>query len=132
MLTIIAAALALSAAPVPGENLLDKADTNSDGVITRDEARAAREQAFKRADRNSDGVVNDADVPKRAALAAEYRQRTAQLKTQYDANGDGAVTLAEVQNAPMKAFDAADANKDGVVDKSEVDGAKAALKAKRP
>ena len=35
--------------------ILDGADTNGDGVITREEFKAARERAFTRLDRNGDG-----------------------------------------------------------------------------
>lgn len=132
MLSIIAAALAFAAPASAGEDIFARADKNGDGLVTREEALAAREDAFKRADRNGDGVLNAADTPKRPALASEYRQRTAQFKKQFDLNGDGAVTLEEVRSAPMTAFDAADANKDGALDKAEIAAAQAALKAKRP
>lgn len=132
MLSIIAAALAFAAPAYAGEDLFARADKNGDGLITREEALSAREEAFKRADRNGDGVVDGTDAPRRPALAAEYSQRTAQFKKQFDLNGDGKVTLDEVRSAPMTAFDAADADKDGVLSKAEVDAAKAAVKAKRP
>lgn len=133
MLSIIAAAVAF-AAPISvpsGADIISKADANGDGVVTREEFLAAREAAFKRADRNGDGVVNNADAPKRPALAAQYNQQAAQLKKQFDANGDGAVTLDEVRNAPTPVFDAADVNKDNVLDKGEIEAAKAAMKSKR-
>lgn len=128
MLSLIAAA-ALSASS--GAGLLDKADANGDGVVTRQEAIDARVAAFRRADRNGDGVLDDADAPRRPAAASEFRQRTALLKKQFDLDGDGVVTLEEMRTAPTTAFDRADANKDGVLDKSEVEAARKAAASAR-
>lgn len=132
MLSIIAASIAFAAPTAASQDILVGADKNGDGLITKEEALAAREVAFKRADRNGDGVVNAADRPKQPRLAAEYNQRTAQLRARFDLNGDGAVTLEEVRSAPTTAFDAADVNKDGVIDQAEIAAARAALKAKQP
>lgn len=78
---------------------LKAADTNSDGVLSRDEIEAL---ALKR-------------IVSRAADRMERR---------LDVNGDGKITLAEVENQRKKEFAALDRNEDGKIDRGEMRTAK--------
>lgn len=78
---------------------LKAADTNGDGVLSRDEIEAL---AQKR-------------IVSRAADRMERR---------LDVNGDGKVTLEEIENQRKKEFAALDRNEDGKIDRSEMRAAK--------
>lgn len=106
-----------------------KADANDDGVVTRAEFAAFRADNFGRLDRNGDGVVSPADFPRLASARPEAYQRLTAMLGQADANHDGAISRAELDNAPMVMFDRADANHDGKVTKAEFDAGRADMKA---
>lgn len=94
----------------PG-GMLIRADTNGDGVITRQEFMAASDARFARMDANKDGK-----------LTADERQgrRGGRMGATADANGDGVVTLEEQRAQAARTFDRLDRNKDGKIDASEI------------
>lgn len=133
-LAVAALSLGLAAAPAhaqfrsgPGQ-IFDTADANSDGKITRDEFRAARAKTFTRLDRNSDGFVDEKDKPRRLREGKADDERMAELRSEFDADGDGRISQAEFSNGPMLGFDRADADKDGELNAQEIAAAKAAAK----
>ncbi len=91
--------------------MLMRADTNGDGVITRQEFMAASDARFARMDANKDGK-----------LTADERQgrRGGRMGATADANGDGVVTLDEQRAQAARTFDRLDRNKDGKIDASEI------------
>lgn len=109
----------------------DKADSNKDGVITKDEMLAARAEAAKRLDRNGDGVIDSADAPRPPRAKTQYEERVSEIKLKFDLNHDGVVTTEEFTNGPTAIFDLVDANGDGALAGSEIDAAKAAFDAQR-
>lgn len=108
-------------------DLMMSADANGDGKVSREELIVARGDMFAKLDRNADGVLNDADRGRaRPRIAATQTARIDQIKKDFDANGDGAVTKDEFVSGPTPLFDKADTNTDGFVTKDEVKAAKTA------
>ena len=77
--------------------IFDSADTNGDGVITREEFHAARERAFTRLDRNGDGYIDKDDAPSRPGARHAAKDRLAQLVAQLDKDGDGRISHGEIR-----------------------------------
>ncbi|RYD49975.1 MAG: ca2+ sensor protein [Sphingomonadales bacterium] len=116
------------------------ADTNKDGVVTRDETIASVTAHFTKLDTNKDGKITAEE--RQAARAAMGRgmgkrmrgpddakrmrgpdgERGTEgpgMKRGPDANGDGMVTLDEQRAQALKRFDFVDRNGDGKADQAE-------------
>lgn len=114
-----------------GVDAFDGADANHDGIVTRAEFIASRNDRFAKLDRNGDGAVSKADFGRLAKFKPEAADRLGAMIAQMDANGDGRVTQAELAVAPAPIFDRVDANHDGAVDQAELAEGKAAIAAFR-
>lgn len=112
-------------------SMFDRLDTNRDGVITKDEVRAARAQTFDRIDANRDGVITVTEIEsakgRMQERAARRLARMAELRAEMptpserlaamDKNGDGQISRAEfVDQSPW--FDRMQKN-GGVVTKED-------------
>jgi Ca2+-binding EF-hand superfamily protein len=102
--------------------MLENADTDHDGKVTRQEYTNARAEQFAKLDRNGDGVVDDSDSGGRAG------KRGAALRARLDTNSDGKLTKEEFVNGPTPMFEQFDANHDGVLDAQELAAARSAAK----
>jgi Ca2+-binding EF-hand superfamily protein len=107
--------------------IFDSADTNGDGVITREEFHAARERLFVRLDRNGDGYIDKDDMSGRLAGRQRAQERLAELITQLDKDGDGRVSKAEFVDGSTPLFDRADTDHNGELSKEEVAAIRAEL-----
>jgi Ca2+-binding EF-hand superfamily protein len=108
--------------------IFDAADTNGDGVITREEFHAARERAFTRLDRNGDGYIDKDDLSSRLAGRSKAQERLSQLVAQLDKDGDGRVSKAEFVDGPTPLFDRADTDHNGELSRDEVAAIKQKLR----
>jgi Ca2+-binding EF-hand superfamily protein len=105
----------------PGRMLerLRQADTNHDGMISRDEAAALPmiSKHFDEIDANHDGQITTEE------LRAFHQRMRGEHWKRIDTDGDGRISRAEAQaNAPRLAehFDELDANKDGYLTPDEL------------
>ena len=117
--------------PDPAQ-MLQKADTNGDGIVTRAEFTAARDRLFTRLDRNGDGYLTKDDAPPRLAARRKGQgSGLAQAMAMLDKDGDGRVSRAEFVDGPGLIFQRADTNHDGVVDAAELAAFRSAVTARR-
>lgn len=109
------------------------ADTNGDGLISRDEAKALPMIAkhFDEIDTNHDGQISPDELrafhqKMRAQHEQMSEQRFAEHFKKLDTDGDGRISLAEAQaNAPRlaKHFQQIDTNGDGFISPDELKAA---------
>ena len=116
------------AAEQPGAKLeasFKKADTDSDGTLTRDEAKAMPRVAkhFDAIDGDKDGTVSLDEI--RASMMKAGKEMHARAVERFkaaDKDSDGTLTKDEAKAMPRvaKNFDAIDADKDGTVSEQEI------------
>lgn len=108
---------------------LTSADTNQDGKISRTEANAAQDRAFKKLDSNGDGQVDakefDAGQPGLPADAdAQDKQRRQRVISSWfermGTDGNGKISRSEYRKALTPYFNRLDANGDGSISKDEL------------
>lgn len=140
--------------------MFERIDLNHDGKITVAEAQAARSQRghpakagetvnvqatafgglFAKADANKDAVITRAEfnamgqqIKARMEKAGMAKDKMAsRMFDAADANRDGRVSLAEMQQAALTRFDKLDANRDGKISPDERQLRKAAKGQRKP
>lgn len=129
---IIALALALPASANEhgkGGEYFKKADTNSDGFLTKQELQAHKAQRFIGADTDKDGFISADELTAHHAdrMKARQERHSAKFTERFDANKDGKVAVEEIQNAEPHFFTQADANADGKLSQDEMSAAKSKM-----
>lgn len=114
--------------PDPME-MLEQADADRDGAVSRAEFLAARRARFAQMDRNGDGWFSDDDVPRIARKRAG--ERIGQLTASFDANRDGRLSRDEFVNGPTRLFDLGDRDANGRLDAREKQAMRAAVAARK-
>ncbi len=111
---------------------LKAADTNHDGLISREEAKALPRIAeqFDAIDANRDGQISADEL--RAFHQSQRGAARGEMWKRLDADGDGRLSRQEVASHPRLAndFDAIDANKDGFLSPEELQAARGRYAAK--
>jgi len=92
----------------------EEADQNGDGKVTRAELEAASAARFKAADANGDGLLSADELT--AMKSKHHGDRIKQL----DKNGDGAITKDEAPPRMQSKFDEFDADGDGKISLAEM------------
>src|SRR5690606_4073258 len=124
--------LATAAHPQADGRFFEAADANGDGVVTRDEYRAARARAFARLDRNGDGYLDDRDSARRRSIGRRAGDRVDGLRAELDTNRDGRISEREFVGGALPGFDRLDADGNGELDAEEIAAAQdRAMSAKR-
>ena len=121
VLAVLAAPVATATAQRGGDHgwaAMTALDLNHDGAITKVEARAGREAAFRTADTDNDGFITAAE--KQAQRADNARKRAGRG----DSNRDGKISRSEFLARPYRAFDRFDANHNDVLEASELEAAR--------
>ena len=91
---------------------LDMADADKNGEITFDEFKKAAGDRFVLADTNKDGKVTVEEMA--AAIEKMRAERMAKrMIERFDADKDGSVTLAEIENGQKEIYAVMDRNDDG-------------------
>ena len=103
-----------------GLGFLRQADTNKDGVVTREEVRAAAEREHVRLDRNKDGAVDQADREALRKETIDYAVR--RMAHRLGAGPDGKLTRDQFQAKAAERFARMDANSDGTISRDERPG----------
>jgi Ca2+-binding EF-hand superfamily protein len=114
-----------------GSDILERADANRDGYITREEYAAARASQFDRMDRNKDGSVTRTDFGRLARFKPDAVDRLMSVLSAADADQDGRITRAELEAAPMPVFERGDSDGDDRLSRDEVEAIKAQRKSRR-
>lgn len=127
---VLLAGGAMTAFGKPIDRMIDKLDSNDDGMISAEEFQPPRRRGMmEHMDANNDGAVTMEDINEQfagdqaeiAVRQAEMMARAQAFFSDADIDGDGSVTQEEAQSA---AFNRIDKNADGYLTKGELRNAK--------
>jgi EF hand len=100
--------------------MMIEADLNGDGRTSRAELNQHRAQMFARLDRNEDGTIAADDSPRLRIAKRRFDPAFEQVRSIFDSNADGRVTLVEWNRSEPDVFALLDSNEDGVVTRAEL------------
>ncbi|MEZ5961985.1 MAG: hypothetical protein R3C30_16410 [Hyphomonadaceae bacterium] len=106
--------------------MMQAADSNGDGAITRAEAQAARGVMFERLDADHDGYISEAERTNANRQGGQARRGLEGT----DTNHDGRISRAEMMNQPYRGFDRLDRNHDDVLSAEELEAARNFMRAR--
>lgn len=94
------------------------ADSNEDGVVTKDEFLARRAKSFTVFDNDQSGGLSQDEFT--AALMGRAAKFSGRAFRRVDANGDGVIDNKEWNDSPTRGFDRVDQNNDGALTPDEL------------
>lgn len=100
--------------------MMTEADLDGDGRTTRAELNQHRAQMFAKLDRNTDGVIDNRDSPKIPLAKRKFQPAFERVKSIFDRNNDGRVTLDEWNRSDPDIFAMLDRDEDGAVTRAEI------------
>lgn len=105
----------------------EQIDADKDGKITAEEFATFRTAEFAKADTNADGQINAEELAAKhiAEATARAAEMSAKMIERMDENADGQISAEEMERGPRPEtmFERADADGDGALTKAEVDEA---------
>lgn len=107
-------------------------DADKDGKLTQAEVKAFRAARIKAVDADGNGTISEDELVAFRLKEAEAAMRghAKFAMTQLDVDGDGAVSVTELQAAPnpsLRIFERVDTDGDGAISQAELDAAKARM-----
>ena len=121
---------AMTASGKPADRMIDKLDSDGDGMISAEEFQPPRDRGMmERMDVNNDGAVTMEEINQQLAdhqlkMSERQVEMTARVQESFsdaDIDGDGSVTREEAQAAAFKRIDE---NGDGYLTEEELRNAK--------
>lgn len=110
-----------------GKSAMDTSITQNDGPRGKrgpiDLEKFSRMDELKAADTNGDGVLSRDEI-EALALKRMVSRAADRMERRLDINGDGKITLAAIEKQRQKEFAALDRNEDGQLDRKELRAAK--------
>ena len=98
---------------------IERIDTDKSGTISLEEFASVGLGKMIAADKDGDGILSTDEVS--AAMEAERKRRREEaMMRRLDVNGDGSITVAELQDRMSKQFALLDRNSDGSLSEEEI------------
>lgn len=100
--------------PQTWDRMVEKADTNKDGKISKEEFLAFHPR-FEKLDADKDGTVTKEEI----LADAPNEERAEKMFERHDANGDGKLTVQELNSRREEMFGKMDKDGNGTLEKGE-------------
>jgi Ca2+-binding EF-hand superfamily protein len=102
-----------------GQMPLQRADVDGDGEISFDEFASSMSNGIGGADLNHDGKITTEEIVKNI-VETRVRPMAENMVRRFDANGDGALTMKEIDQRQKQMFARLDRNGNGKIEASEM------------
>lgn len=102
-------------------------DADGDGKLSSDEFGSMRLGRLQEADADADGKLTEAEIVD-FLIQRDYERKARRAAQMLDVDGDGEVTIAEIEGRQAKRFALLDRNDDGALDQDELRQARAEMR----